>query len=129
MTRQIQVGQVPVGGGAPVSIQSMLNTRTTDVEGCLAQIKALAAAGCQIARLAIPDMEAAQAFVDENDIQFSLAFGPILVDNGVRCEPDMYYLGEINDKYPRVALCHSSGRPVRSGAGRPCISGLCRHPV
>ena len=40
------VGGVPVGGGAPVSIQSMLNTRTTDVDGCLAQIRALAAAGC-----------------------------------------------------------------------------------
>ena len=44
-----------VGGGAPVSIQSMLNTRTTDVEACLAQIRALAAAGCEIARLAVPD--------------------------------------------------------------------------
>lgn len=56
------VGSVPVGGGAPVSIQSMLNTRTTDVDGCLAQIRALAAAGCEIARLAVPDMEAAEAF-------------------------------------------------------------------
>lgn len=56
------VGGVPVGGGAPVSIQSMLNTRTTDVDGCLAQIRALAAAGCEIARLAVPDMEAAEAF-------------------------------------------------------------------
>ena len=52
----------PVGGGAPVSIQSMLNTRTTDVEACLAQIRALAAAGCEIARLAVPDMEAAETF-------------------------------------------------------------------
>ena len=43
--------------------------------------------------------------VDENDIEFSLAFGPILVENGERCEPDMYYLGEINDKYSRIALC------------------------
>ena len=56
------VGGVPVGGGAPVSIQSMLNTRTTDVDGCLAQLRALAAAGCEIARLAVPDMEAAEAF-------------------------------------------------------------------
>ena len=51
-----------MGGGAPVSIQSMLNTRTTDVEACLAQIRALAAAGCEIARLAVPDMEAAETF-------------------------------------------------------------------
>ena len=62
LTKKIMVGGVPVGGGAPVSIQSMLNTRTTDVDGCLAQIRALAAAGCEIARLAVPDMEAAEAF-------------------------------------------------------------------
>ena len=62
MTRQIMVGNVPVGGGAPVSIQSMLNTKTTDVEESLSQIRNLAAAGCQIARLAVPDMEAAEAF-------------------------------------------------------------------
>ena len=62
MTRQIQVGGVAVGGGAPVSIQSMLNTKTTDVEGSLSQIRALAAAGCEIARLAVPDMEAAAGF-------------------------------------------------------------------
>ncbi|MBE6932249.1 MAG: flavodoxin-dependent (E)-4-hydroxy-3-methylbut-2-enyl-diphosphate synthase [Ruminococcaceae bacterium] len=62
MTRQIRVGDVLIGGNAPVSIQSMLNIKTTDVEGCLAQINALSDAGCQIARLAIPDMEAAKAF-------------------------------------------------------------------
>lgn len=53
---------MPVGGDAPVSIQSMLNTKTTDVEGSLAQIRALRAAGCQIVRLAIPDMDAARDF-------------------------------------------------------------------
>ena len=62
MTRQIIVGGVPIGGGAPVVIQSMLNTKTTDVEGSLAQIKELATAGCQIARLAVPNMEAARGF-------------------------------------------------------------------
>ena len=62
MTRQIHVGGVPIGGGAPVVIQSMLNTRTTDVEGSLSQIRALAAAGCQIARLAVPSQEAARGF-------------------------------------------------------------------
>ena len=51
-----------VGGGAPVSIQSMLNTPTTDVEGSLSQLRALAAAGCEIARLAVPDMAAAEGF-------------------------------------------------------------------
>lgn len=62
MTRQIHVGKVAIGGGAPVSIQSMLNTRTTDVEGSLAQIRALADAGCEIVRLAVPNMEAAEGF-------------------------------------------------------------------
>ena len=64
MTRQILVGGVPIGGGAPVVIQSMLNTKTTDVEGSLAQIRALKTAGCQIARLAVPDKEAAAKFAD-----------------------------------------------------------------
>ena len=64
MTRQIKVGSVPIGGGAEVVIQSMLNTKTTDVEGYLAQIRSLAAAGCQIARLAVPNMEAARGFAE-----------------------------------------------------------------
>ena len=62
MTRQIHVGGVPIGGGAPVVIQSMLNTKTTDVSGCLAQIRQLQQAGCQIARLAVPNREAAACF-------------------------------------------------------------------
>lgn len=64
MTRQISVGGVKIGGGAPVVIQSMLNTKTTDVAGSLAQIRALAAAGCQVARLAVPNMEAARSFAE-----------------------------------------------------------------
>ena len=64
MTRQILVGGVPIGGGTPVVIQSMLNTKTTDVEGSLSQIRALKTAGCQIARLAVPDKEAAAKFAD-----------------------------------------------------------------
>ena len=50
-------------------------------------------------------IEAAQAFVDEHNIDFSVAFGPILVNNGQRCESEYYYLGEANDEYPRAALC------------------------
>ncbi|MBO4939023.1 MAG: phosphodiester glycosidase family protein [Oscillospiraceae bacterium] len=53
----------------------------------------------------ILDKEAAQKYVDDNHISFSLAFGPILVDNGVRCEHDSYALGEVNDGYPRAAIC------------------------
>ncbi len=60
-TRCIQVGPVPVGGAAAVSVQSMCNTKTADVEATLRQISALAAAGCEIVRLAVPDMEAARA--------------------------------------------------------------------
>ena len=61
MTKQIMVGGVPVGGGAPVTIQSMTNTRTDDVEATLHQIRTLAAAGCEIIRVAVPDMAAAKA--------------------------------------------------------------------
>ena len=61
MTKQILVGGIPIGGGAPVSIQSMTNTPTHDVEATLAQIQALTAAGCEIVRLAVPDMAAARA--------------------------------------------------------------------
>jgi len=61
VTKQIHVGGVAVGGGAPVSIQSMTNTRTDDVEATLRQIRALAAAGCDIVRVAVPDMDAARA--------------------------------------------------------------------
>ena len=64
MTRQIKVGNVAIGGGADVVIQSMLNTKTTDVEGSLSQIRSLAAAGCQVARLAVPNMEAARGFAE-----------------------------------------------------------------
>ena len=64
MTKKILVGDVTIGGGAPVVIQSMLNTKTTDVAGSLTQIKQLATAGCQIARLAVPNMEAARSFAE-----------------------------------------------------------------
>ncbi|SHI50816.1 4-hydroxy-3-methylbut-2-en-1-yl diphosphate synthase [Desulfatibacillum alkenivorans DSM 16219] len=60
-TRPIRVGDVPVGGGAMVSVQSMTNTFTQDVEATVAQIKRLEAAGCEIIRCAVPDMEAARA--------------------------------------------------------------------
>jgi (E)-4-hydroxy-3-methylbut-2-enyl-diphosphate synthase len=64
MTRQILVGGVPIGGGAPVVIQSMLNTKTTDVAASLEQIRQLKTAGCQIARLSVQNVEAARGFAD-----------------------------------------------------------------
>jgi len=61
-TRQIHVGNVTVGGGAPIAVQSMTNTDTRDVEATLRQIDQLHAAGCDIVRLAVPDEQAAVAF-------------------------------------------------------------------
>ncbi|WP_028130158.1 flavodoxin-dependent (E)-4-hydroxy-3-methylbut-2-enyl-diphosphate synthase [Selenomonas sp. AE3005] len=59
-TRQIHIGKVAIGGGAPISVQSMCNTKTTDTVATVAQIKALQNAGCDIVRVAVPDMEAAK---------------------------------------------------------------------
>ena len=59
-TKQITVGKVPVGGGAPISVQSMTTTKTSDVEGTLQQIYALAAAGCDIVRCTCNEQEAAE---------------------------------------------------------------------
>ena len=63
-TRQIQVGSVKIGGGAPVSVQSMTNTKTQDAQATLAQIRRLADLGCDIIRCAVPDQEAALALKD-----------------------------------------------------------------
>jgi (E)-4-hydroxy-3-methylbut-2-enyl-diphosphate synthase len=60
-TRKIQIGKVAVGGDAPISVQSMCNTDTRDVAATSAQIEALAAAGCEIVRCAVPDEAAAEA--------------------------------------------------------------------
>lgn len=62
MRKEVSCGGVKIGGNAPVSIQSMTNTKTHDVEATLAQIDRLEQAGCQIVRLAVPDMDAAAAF-------------------------------------------------------------------
>jgi (E)-4-hydroxy-3-methylbut-2-enyl-diphosphate synthase len=62
MTKKVFCGDVAIGGGAPVSIQSMTNTDTRDVPATLDQIRRLKEAGCQIVRLAVPDLEAAEAF-------------------------------------------------------------------
>lgn len=63
-TRQIQVGSVKIGGGAPVSVQSMTNTKTQNAQATLAQIRRLADLGCDIIRCAVPDQEAALALKD-----------------------------------------------------------------
>lgn len=60
-TRQVTVGQVPIGGGSPITVQSMTNTDTRDVQATLSQMEALASAGCDLVRVAVPDHEAASA--------------------------------------------------------------------
>ncbi len=60
-TKQIKIRDVLVGGGAPIAVQSMTNTDTRDAKATLAQIRALADAGCDIVRCAVPDMQAAEA--------------------------------------------------------------------
>ena len=61
-TRQVSVGNVKIGGDAPITVQSMLNTKTTDIKGSLSQINALKAVGCDLIRLAVPDEDSARAF-------------------------------------------------------------------
>ena len=64
LTKQIQIGNRVIGGGSPILIQSMTNTRTEDVAATVAQIQKLTAAGCDIIRCAVPTMEAAQAIAE-----------------------------------------------------------------
>jgi len=60
-SRQIHVGSVPVGGGAPISVQTMTNTETTDVAGTIAQVQAAAEAGADIVRVSVPDVASSKA--------------------------------------------------------------------
>jgi len=78
-TRQIRIGNVPIGGGAPVSVQSMTKTDTRDVAATVAQILELARAGCQIIRTAVPDREAA------------LALGPIKLQIHIPLIADIHF--------------------------------------
>lgn len=125
MTRQIKVGGVPVGGGAPVSIQSMTNTPTQDVEAALSQIRALAAAGCDIVRVAVPDMAAAKAIGALKagspvplvaDIHFDYRLALEAAEQGIdkiRINP-----GNIGapERVEAVAgACRSRGIPIRVG--------------
>ena len=125
MTRQILVGNVPIGGGAPVSIQSMLNTRTTDVEGSLNQIKKLAAAGCQIVRLAVPNREAARGFAEickesplplVADIHFDYQLAILAAEGGaskIRINPGN--IGGEDRVKAVVEVCKDKHIPIRIG--------------
>ena len=92
MTRKVQVGSVAVGGGAPISVQSMTNTDTRDVEATLSQIRALSAAGADIVRVSVYDMECARAvreLVDGSpvplvaDIHFDHKLAIVAAENGI----------------------------------------------
>ena len=125
MTRQIKVGPIAIGGGAPVVIQSMLNTKTTDVEGSIAQLKALKTAGCQIARLAVPNMEAAKAFADickespmplVADIHFDYRLAIAAAEGGaskIRINPGN--IGGEERVEAVVAVCKEKNIPIRIG--------------
>lgn len=91
-TKSIMIGNIPIGGGAPVVIQSMNNTKTADVESTLAQLHSLKAAGCQIGRLAVPDSEAAEALKKivpaspmplVADIHFDHRLALMSIENGI----------------------------------------------
>ncbi|WP_110953233.1 flavodoxin-dependent (E)-4-hydroxy-3-methylbut-2-enyl-diphosphate synthase [Anaerosinus massiliensis] len=72
-TRAIKIGDIQIGGGAPIAVQSMTNTKTNDISASIAQIDALTEAGCDLVRLAVPDMEAAQALkVIKNGVRVPL---------------------------------------------------------
>ena len=125
MTKRLMVGGVAVGGGAPVSIQSMCNTKTDDAAATVAQIKALEAAGCEIIRMAVPDQAAAEA-VDKikeqisiplvADIHFNYKLALACAERGIdaiRINP-----GNIGgeEKVKAVAdACRKRGIPIRVG--------------
>ena len=125
MIRQINVGGVTIGGGAPVVIQSMLNTKTTDVAGSLAQINQLKAAGCQIARLAVPNMEAARTFAEickesplplVADIHFDYKLASAAAEGGaskIRINPGN--IGGEDRVQAVVDVCKDKKIPIRIG--------------
>ena len=125
MTKRIMVGGVPVGDGAPVSIQSMCSTKTGDVSATVDQIHRLEAAGCEIVRVAVPDMAAAKALgairsrihiplVADIHFDYRLALEAVAAGvDKVRINP-----GNIGgaDRVKAVAdACRTHGVPIRIG--------------
>ncbi len=125
MTRQIIVGGVPIGGGAPVVIQSMLNTKTTDVAASLEQIRRLKAAGCQIARLSVQNAEAARGFAEickeselplVADIHFDYKLAIAAAEGGaakIRINPGN--IGSEDRVKAVVDICKDRNIPIRIG--------------
>ena len=124
-SRQISIGNVKIGGGAPVSVQSMTITDTRDVASTVSQIKRLEDAGCDIVRVAVPDMDAARALgairkeikiplVSDIHFDYKLALESIKQGvDGMRINP-----GNIGAKYRIKAVvdaCREKGIPIRVG--------------
>jgi (E)-4-hydroxy-3-methylbut-2-enyl-diphosphate synthase len=125
-SRKIMVGSVPVGGGAPVSVQSMTTTLTADVNATLQQIAELTASGCQIVRVAVPsqdDVEALPAIAKKSqipviaDIHFQPKYVFAAIDAGcaaVRVNPGN--IRQFDDKVKEIAKAASDARiPIRIG--------------
>lgn len=125
MTKQIIVGGVPVGGGSPVTIQSMCSTKTHDIEATVSQIRRLEEAGCEIIRVAVPD-EAAALAVDKlkerisiplvADIHFNYKLALMCAERGIdaiRINPGN--IGSM-DRVKAVAdICRQKSIPIRVG--------------
>ena len=124
--RQITVGGVPIGGGAPVVVQSMTTTETSDVDATLGQIRSLAEAGCEIARVAVPgraDADALPAIVAGSplpviaDIHFNASLALRAIDAGVaavRINPGN--IGGPEKVEQVVTRAKQAGLPMRIGA-------------
>ena len=125
MTKQLMVGNVAVGGGAPVSIQSMCNTKTHDVEGTVEQILRLEEAGCEIIRVAIPDEAAALAVerIKERihipliaDIHFNYRYALMCAERGIdaiRINPGN--IGAVENVKAVADACRMRNIPIRIG--------------
>ena len=124
-SKQVMVGPVPLGGGAPVTVQSMLNVPSTDIPGSVAQAKRLEAAGCQILRAAIPDMaavalipalkEAVQIpLVADIHFDYKLALESVAAGvDKVRINPGN--IGEDSRVRAVAKACREKGVPIRVG--------------
>ena len=124
-SRQIMVGNVPVGGDAPISVQSMTNTETCDVSATVAQIKAIADAGADIVRVSVPSMDAAEAFKEIRkaspvplvaDIHFDHKIALKVAEYGVDClRINPGNIGKEQKVREVIAACKDKGIPIRIG--------------
>ena len=124
-SKQVMVGRVPLGGGAPVTVQSMLNVPSTDIPGSVAQAKRLEAAGCQILRAAIPDMAAVALIpalkeavsiplVADIHFDYKLALESVAAGvDKVRINPGN--IGEDSRVRAVAKACREKGVPIRVG--------------